>query len=166
VVFAYVVYFPWEKLIILPLPIPIPAPLYAVLYLAYTYYSARHASGRINHDAHLGGAIVGLLLSAMMYPGLILAAPWMFVGVISFSLVILMVLIFDPAHLLEHHLGLTSSSPGNGRAREYDENRGRNRKKAEIDRLLDKLAQKGMDKLSIAERKKLGELSKEVYGRK
>jgi len=40
----------------------------AVLYLAYTYYSSRHPHGRINHDAHLGGAITGLLFVALTEP--------------------------------------------------------------------------------------------------
>jgi membrane associated rhomboid family serine protease len=166
VIFASIFLLPGSSITMFPLPIGIPAWLYAVLFLAGSFVAHRKQSGNIGHDAHLGGAIVGLLLSAAMYPGLIFAAPWMFVGVISLSLVILMVLIFDPAHLLAHHLNLTRSKPGNARSREYDENHGRNQKKAEIDRLLDKVAKNGMDKLSDSERKRLGELSKEVYGRK
>jgi membrane associated rhomboid family serine protease len=69
VLFAAIVYFPEQSLIILPIPIPIPAPLLAVLYLVYTYYASRHPHGRINHDAHLGGAITGLLFVAVTEPG-------------------------------------------------------------------------------------------------
>jgi membrane associated rhomboid family serine protease len=68
VLFAAIVYSPQQSLIILPIPIPIPAPLFAVLYLAYTYYASRHPHGRINHDAHLGGAITGLLFVAVTEP--------------------------------------------------------------------------------------------------
>ena len=68
VLFASIVYFPDMRLLILPIPYPIPAPLFALLYLAYTYYSARHPHGRINHDAHLGGAITGLLFVAVTEP--------------------------------------------------------------------------------------------------
>jgi membrane associated rhomboid family serine protease len=60
VLFAAIVYFPWMKLFIIPIPLPIPAPLFAVGYVAYSWYSARQARGRINHDAHLGGALFGL----------------------------------------------------------------------------------------------------------
>jgi membrane associated rhomboid family serine protease len=68
VLFAAIVYFPQQSLFILPIPVPIPAPLFAVLYLAYTYYASKHPHGRINHDAHLGGAITGLLFVAVTAP--------------------------------------------------------------------------------------------------
>lgn len=69
VLFASIVYFPAQRLIIFPIPVPIPAPLFAVLYLAYTWYSARQARGRINHDAHLGGALLGLAFVLLTDPG-------------------------------------------------------------------------------------------------
>src|SRR6201999_1009413 len=40
VLFASIVYFPSQKLFILPIPIPIPAPLFALGYLAFSYYSS------------------------------------------------------------------------------------------------------------------------------
>ena len=68
VLFAAIVYFPWMKLFIIPIPLPIPAPLFAVGYVAYSWYSARQARGRINHDAHLGGAVFGLLFVLLTDP--------------------------------------------------------------------------------------------------
>ena len=44
----------------LPIPLPIPAPLFAVAYLAFSYYSSGRARDRINHDAHIFGALTGL----------------------------------------------------------------------------------------------------------
>ena len=68
VLFAAIVYYPRISLIMFPIPIPIPAPLFAVLYLAFTFYSARRARGRINHDAHLDGALAGLAFVAITDP--------------------------------------------------------------------------------------------------
>jgi len=69
VLFASIVYFPDRSLMIIPIPIPIPAPLFAVLYLGYSWWSARHSRGRINHDAHIGGALTGLAFVAATEPG-------------------------------------------------------------------------------------------------
>lgn len=69
VLFAFIVYFPAQSIFIIPIPVPIPAPLFAVGYVAYSWYSARHASGPINHDAHLGGALSGLAFVFVTDPG-------------------------------------------------------------------------------------------------
>jgi len=68
VLFASIVYFPTQTLFIIPIPVPIPAPLFAVGYLAYSWYAARRQIGRINHDAHLGGAVIGLVFVALLDP--------------------------------------------------------------------------------------------------
>jgi membrane associated rhomboid family serine protease len=68
VLFACIVYFPDQNLYLM-FAIPIPAPLFAVGYLAYSVWSSRHARDRINHDAHLGGALTGLAFVAVTDPG-------------------------------------------------------------------------------------------------
>jgi membrane associated rhomboid family serine protease len=68
VLFASIIYFPRSRLLILPLPIPIPAPLFAVVYLAWSFYSSRNSKGRINHDAHIAGALTGIAFVALTDP--------------------------------------------------------------------------------------------------
>jgi membrane associated rhomboid family serine protease len=68
VLFASIVYFPHQRLVILPIPIPIPAPLFAVAYLAFSYYSSGRARDRINHDAHIFGALTGLAFVLVTAP--------------------------------------------------------------------------------------------------
>jgi membrane associated rhomboid family serine protease len=68
VLFAYIVYYP-TNMLYLYFAIPIPAVLFAFLYLAYTWWASGHARDRINHDAHLDGALTGLLFVALTEPG-------------------------------------------------------------------------------------------------
>ncbi len=68
VLFAYIVYSPLTSLFIIPIPVPIPAFVFAFCYLAYTYWAARQGGGRINHDAHLWGALSGLLFVLITNP--------------------------------------------------------------------------------------------------
>jgi membrane associated rhomboid family serine protease len=68
VLFASIVYFPTRSLYMMFLPVPIPGPLFAVGYLAYTWYASRQQRGRINHDAHFSGALAGLAFVALFDP--------------------------------------------------------------------------------------------------
>jgi membrane associated rhomboid family serine protease len=80
VLFASIVYHPGSSIFILPIPVPIPAPLFAVLYLAFTWYASRQARGRINHDAHLSGALAGVVFVALTDPGVLARAIARLVG--------------------------------------------------------------------------------------
>jgi membrane associated rhomboid family serine protease len=74
VLFASLVYFPRQSISFLLLPIPIPAPLFAVGYLAYSWYSSRTPRGNVNHDAHIFGALTGLLFVLVTDPTAFAAA--------------------------------------------------------------------------------------------
>jgi membrane associated rhomboid family serine protease len=69
VLFAFIVYFPTTTLFIFPIPVPIPAALFAIGYVAYSYWASLRPRGRINHDAHLCGALSGLFFVAVTDPG-------------------------------------------------------------------------------------------------
>lgn len=71
VLFAYIVYFPSTTLMIMPIPVPIPAVLFAVGYVGYSYWASTRSRGRINHDAHLCGALSGIAFVAVTDRGAI-----------------------------------------------------------------------------------------------
>lgn len=68
VVFSYILFYP--KTLILVLFIPLPAVLFGVLYLIYSAYASRQSS-HINHDAHFFGALSGLIITIIFYPGVV-----------------------------------------------------------------------------------------------
>lgn len=46
----------------------IPGWIFAILYLGYSVYGMQKQLGNIGHEAHLGGAIVGLIFPIVFYP--------------------------------------------------------------------------------------------------
>jgi membrane associated rhomboid family serine protease len=64
VLFAFIVYYPTQMLG-LYFVIPVPAVLFAFGYLAYSWWASKQQRGRINHDAHLDGALTGLAFVAL-----------------------------------------------------------------------------------------------------
>jgi len=69
VLFASIVAFPRSSIFVLPLPVPIPAPWFALGYLAYSVMAGRMDLGRVNHGAHVVGAVAGLVFMAFVAPG-------------------------------------------------------------------------------------------------
>jgi membrane associated rhomboid family serine protease len=161
-IFASIFLLPDSAIYFFLLPIGIPPYLYALIFLVTSFIAHRRRSDNIGHDAHLGGAIVGLLVATAMYPHLVFAEPWMFAIVLLLSIGILVVLIRDPGQMLEFRLSEGRRPKSSQRYQRYDEAQARREKMEEIDRLLDKVAAQGIHSLSRRERKKLDQLSKEI----
>jgi membrane associated rhomboid family serine protease len=68
VIFSAIMFSPLSKMMILPIPFAIPAVLFGVLYLIYCNYASRYAQDNINHDAHMFGALSGLLITIVLNP--------------------------------------------------------------------------------------------------
>lgn len=162
VIFASIFLMPGGKISMFLIPIGIPAYAFAIIYLLLTFVALRRSADNVGHDAHLGGAIVGLLAATALYPALILAQPGMFLTVLGLSIAMLLLIVFDPWHRLMNRSDSAHGPHGGERARRYMENRSRNQKLAEVDRLLDKVSARGIHSLSDSERKKLDQLSREI----
>ena len=166
IIFASIFLSPGSSIRMFPLPVGIPASVYAVLFLAGSFLAHRRQADNIGHDAHLGGAIVGLLVATALYPELIFAAPGLFATVLGLALLILLFLTYAPLRQLFQSDGQPGFADGGERVRRYHENQQRNQKLAEVDALLEKVSRAGMDSLSAAQRRRLKQLSLELYDRK
>jgi membrane associated rhomboid family serine protease len=61
VIFASVIWFPPLKMGLIFLPIMVPGYIFGPLYLAFEYYAFRRGGSKIAHDAHIGGAVFGII---------------------------------------------------------------------------------------------------------
>lgn len=67
ILFAFCLFAPFSLLYVF-LAIPMPAIVFAGLYVALSIYSAKQGGGRVAHEAHLGGALGGVVLTIALYP--------------------------------------------------------------------------------------------------
>ena len=69
VLFAFILVKPWATILIFAFPVP--AIVFALVYLGYTIYMDRRQTDRINHNAHLWGAIYGVLFTIALDPAVV-----------------------------------------------------------------------------------------------
>lgn len=73
VVFSFILFDPMRELMLLILPIPMPGFIFGGLYMLYSYYQAKRGGDYINHDAHLYGAVFGIVFSILIMPSVIVS---------------------------------------------------------------------------------------------
>lgn len=67
VIFAFIIFQPLQE-ICLYIALCMPGFIMGTLYIAFSYYQGRKANDNINHDAHLYGALFGLVFCIITYP--------------------------------------------------------------------------------------------------
>src|SRR5690606_36096389 len=75
------------------IPIGIPGWLFGICYVIYSMYSIRTSAGNIGHEAHLGGALVGLVTAVLIVPAVLKhnTLPVALIGVAGTVFLLLMV---------------------------------------------------------------------------
>jgi len=67
VLFTTIIFDPWQT-INLNFFIPIPGILFAIAYVAYSSYMGKKGNDNIGHEAHLWGAVFGLVCPIVLKP--------------------------------------------------------------------------------------------------
>jgi membrane associated rhomboid family serine protease len=67
IIFAFIIFKPLAD-IYLYFALPIPGFILGTLYIIFSWYQGRKSNDNINHDAHLYGALFGLVFCAVVYP--------------------------------------------------------------------------------------------------
>jgi membrane associated rhomboid family serine protease len=147
IIFANLLLFPGAEVMVY-LALPVPGWLYAIGFLGGSFVAMKRARDNIGHDAHLGGAIVGLLVAAALQPQAALDNWLIFLLVLVPAVLLLIYLWFNPLFL-----------PVIGFLRRPFEARRRcaslpahKQENLRVDELLDKVAVKGVQSLTAEER--------------
>jgi membrane associated rhomboid family serine protease len=161
VIFAFVFLFPgtWMSFMF----IPMPSWLYAILFVLVSFVALRNQFGRIGHDAHLGGAIVGLLITTVLYPAIVVWQPVLYAVVMGLSVLLFIDLYRNPFYLPGHN----PFRPAYWRKKMSDAQARRQARQElddqqTLDRLLSKISRSGMESLTALEKRKLKAISKRM----
>lgn len=159
IVYASILLNPDMGLTLLIFPIAsIPGWLFGILYILYTIFGIHKQSGNIGHEAHLGGAIAGLIITILYYPSLLSEQGLLITGMLVPTLVFLFIIVRYPEFRIT---GKLSKLGKLGRFNKFKLPQSERKKsirdtenieRAELNRILDKINQRGMNSLSSEER--------------
>lgn len=138
------------------LPISIPAWAFGLAYIVFSIYGIKANWGNSGHAAHLGGALVGMLLTIAMYPE-VFSVNYLPILVLTVpTLAFIVFLIYKPEFLL-----VSSFSKKKQRySIDHEYNYRKAQEQADIDSILEKIHKKGMKSLTKQEKEALEQYSR------
>jgi len=155
IIFAYILLFPGSGVSFFFVPFAIPGWLYAIGFMAYSFWGMKGNRGNIGHDAHLGGAIIGLLIATVLHPDSVRENLRIFLIVLIGAVLLLVYLWFNPLFLPAISF-LGQRATRKVRSSSLPKYK---RERVEVDTILEKIAKQGMESLTPEERSLLGEVS-------
>ena len=156
-IFSYIFLFPGSGIILFPLPISIPAWLYVILFIAGSFIALKRQTDNIGHDAHLGGAIIGLWTTAALEPWIVRSQPKLFLGISGLSVLLFAYLVKNPLFLPLSSFRFTWSRRPSSSKQSIDT--------PDVDSILEKISAHGIDSLSDAEKSALTSVSRKYRQR-
>lgn len=159
IVFSSIVLFPDVPLSIFFLP-PIPSWVLGILFIVVSILGIRSQRDNIGHEAHLGGAIIGVVFTVLTHWEIVRYNWWIVLLVLIPTSVFLILIVRNPAVLMvDDYWGETvhdmkHTMPFTKREKSRAE------KEMELNQLLEKIRTKGIKSLTPKERNRLDELSK------
>jgi membrane associated rhomboid family serine protease len=151
-IFASIVLFPSMSVSPLFLPFRMPGWLFGLLYTLFTIYGIKSLNDGVGHDAHLGGALTGILTICLLNIGVV-QQQWPFVLILTLPTVIFLYFVVTRPEWL-YLKGFTFKSQQHETIDERY-NGAKFQRQQEIDRILDKISETGLDSLTDQERNSL-----------
>lgn len=160
IIFASIALFPGMGIGFFGLPFSIPGWLYGIMYVLYSIYGIRSNKDNIGHEAHLGGALVGMLVALIFEPA---AFPENYLTILLIAvptIVFICFIITKPETLLVDNF--YHKTHKNFYSVDHKYNVERTISQQEVDKILDKINKKGVGSLSKREKEKLSRYSQKV----
>lgn len=160
IIFASIALNPGMSVGMFGLPISLPAWLYGLAYVLYSIYGIRSGKDNIGHDAHLGGAMIGMIVALLMQPEA-LAENYVTILLIAVpAIAFICFIILKPHFLMIDNFFFKNHRDHYSVDHKYNEQRYDQQK--EVDRILEKIHKKGMKSLTQKEKDTLNEHSKRI----
>jgi membrane associated rhomboid family serine protease len=160
VIFGAIALEPGIEISFFMIPLPIPAWLFGLAYMLISIYGVRSKKDNVGHDAHLGGALIGMFVAILIRPS-VLVENYIPILIIAIpALVFLYMIITRPHFLLVDNYFFRNQEDFYSIDHKYNQERA-NRQK-EIDRILEKIHKKGMKSLTREEKELLKRQSKSI----
>ncbi|MBI3257950.1 MAG: rhomboid family intramembrane serine protease [Ignavibacteriae bacterium] len=81
-IFSGVLLMPDSRMGLLLFPVMMPAWVFALVYIGFSMYGMKSGRDNIGHEAHLGGALGGVLLTVAIFPEIIAMEPLLFAALV------------------------------------------------------------------------------------
>jgi membrane associated rhomboid family serine protease len=160
IIFASIAIFPGFNIGFFGLPFSIPGWVYGLFYVLYAIYGIRSKKDNIGHEAHLGGALIGMLIALLMRPSAF-AENYFAILIITIPVIVFIVFIIkSPGFLLIDNYFFKTHKDYYSVDHKY--NIEKNIRQSEIDRILDKISKHGMASLTKKEKDMLKEYSQKI----
>lgn len=155
IIFAMIATMPGK--VILLFMFPIPTYIYGPLFVLVSIFGIRDSQSKIGHDAHLGGAIIGMLIAIGFHPASLAEHPLTILLTLIPAVLFMIWLIRRPeiAWLRKPFGGYDQNLTLEDRY-----NAERKTRQEEIDRILDKINRSGVESLTRKEKEILDEYAK------
>jgi membrane associated rhomboid family serine protease len=158
IIFASIALFPGFGIGFFGLPFSIPGWLYGILFVIYSIYGIKSNKSNIGHEAHLGGALIGMLVALIIYPTAVTENYFPVFLILIPTIAFIYLIVTKPQILFIDNLFFKTHRKYYNIDEKYNEQK--LNKQKELDRLLDKISKKGMSSLTAKEKQQLEEYSK------
>lgn len=133
----------------------LPSWMFGVAYVLYTIYAIRSRRTDVGHAAHLGGALIGMTVAVLLFP-YVLVEHWLpILAILLPGIALIVIMIHRPELILinkrSQEKQFTIEDRYNISKKNYQE---------DIDRILEKINQKGISSLTKKEKQMLDEYSR------